>query len=188
MKKFTQIVAGICLAIALATSAFAADTAVKASTNAPVAVQTVSSPSLSGDWMLTLSGGGVKTLSDNSKTAAGINIGIGRTGELLLPVEAGIRQGIAYVSADNDTVILDTKGYIDWTLLSKNKFDVYAGGNLGVIYGDTSAVWTVAPEAGVRYWLANNVALVSRVEYPFNITENKTADALTYTVGFQVKF
>jgi len=60
MKKFTKIVAGMFLAIALVTTAFAADTAVKA-TNAPVAVQTVSTPSTSlfnaNEFGLSLSSG-----------------------------------------------------------------------------------------------------------------------------------
>jgi len=47
MKKITQIIAGILIAITLTTSAFAADTAVKATSTAPVAVQTVATPDTS---------------------------------------------------------------------------------------------------------------------------------------------
>lgn len=60
MKKFTKMIVGVFAALLLATSAFAADTAVKA-TNAPVAVETVKAPSTSlfnaGEFGLSLSSG-----------------------------------------------------------------------------------------------------------------------------------
>lgn len=47
MKKFTQIAASMFLAVALVTTTFAADTALRATSNAPVVIQTVSTPSTS---------------------------------------------------------------------------------------------------------------------------------------------
>ena len=61
MKKFTKMIVGVFCALLLVTSAYSADTAVKASTNTPVAVQTVSVPATSlfnaGEFGLSIGSG-----------------------------------------------------------------------------------------------------------------------------------
>ena len=180
MKKFTKISAGICIAIALTTSAFAADTAVKAS-----AVQ--STPS-SDSWTLTLGGSGTTTTKGDSQTAFGVEVGIGRTGNLLFPIETGVRQSIGYASGNGGNTVFGTKLYNDWTVLKVKSVDVFAGGNAGATYGNVPLEFSAAPEAGLRWWLKKDVAVVGRIEYPFSLNSGKAADKLDYSLAFQVKF
>ncbi len=190
MKKFKKMMVGVFCALLLVTSAYSADTAVKATANAPVAVQTVPAPAPASAWTMTLSGVGATTTTGNSESAVGLNLSLGRTTTLVLPFEAGIRQGIGYSSANDNAVNFSTKAYADWTLLKVGPVDVFAGGNIGAAYGDnTSMRWTAAPEAGVDVWLAKNVAVEGRVEYPFDLNPTtKAQNLLTYVVGFKFKF
>lgn len=198
MKKFTKTIVGVFCALLLVTSAFAADTAVKA-TNAPVAVETVkatNAPAFSylwtqpkvqeEAWVFTLGGVGQSRTSGDVGTSFGADISIGRTGHLLLPLEAGLRQGFSY---DGDsTTLFTTKLYSDWTLLQYKKLDVFGGANVGLTYGNTKPQWEIAPEAGLRYWLKKDVAVVGRAEFPFDLDGWAAKDTVRYFLGLQVKF
>lgn len=200
MNKIGKLFVGVLLAIGLVTSAFAADTAVKASTNAPVAVTTT--PADTGlsllwnqpkvddqQWTFSIGGGGATGLKSDSETAFGLNLQVGRTTQLVLPFEFGLRQGISYASEGDDTTLLTTRVYADWTLLSYKRVDLFAGGNIGATYGNISPEWAVAPEAGLRFWLKDNIGVEGRVEFPFSIGDDtRFQDTMTYTVGLKVKF
>ena len=136
-------------------------------------------------WTLSLGGSGATVTTDNGATGFGADLSIGHTGKLLLPIEAGVRQGIAYNSSD---VVLNTKVYADFTLLSVKAFDVFAGGNIGAYYGDTPVLWRIAPEAGIRLWLKDDVGILARAEAPFDLEGWKYQDNIRYFLGFQVKF
>lgn len=136
-------------------------------------------------WTLSLSGVGSTITSGNTGTSLGADLSLGRTGELVLPLEAGVRQGIVY---GDGTTILSTRLYADWTVLTVKSLDVFAGGNVGITYGNTSPVWTAAPEAGVRWWVQEDVAILFRAEAPFDITNETFSDNIRYTVGFRVDF
>lgn len=209
MKKFSKIIVGVFCALLLATSAFAADTAVKA-TNAPVAVTTTPSTGLSylweqpkvedPSWVFAIGGSGATGLKGNSETAFGLNLQLGRTAQLLLPFEYGVRQSFSYASStpqsactiggdDDSSTLFTTKLYADWTLLTYKKLDLFAGGNVGLTYGNTSPLWTAAPETGLRFWLKKDVAIEGRVEFPFDLNDGaKFQDAMTYTVGLKLRF
>jgi hypothetical protein len=199
MKKISRLIVGVFCALLLATSAFAADTAVKASTNAPVAVTTtpatgftylldqpkVDAPS----WVFGVGGSGATGLNSDSETAFGLNLQLGRTAQLVLPFEYGVRQSIGFATEGEDTTLFTTKLYADWNLLSYKKVDLFAGGNVGLTYGNTSPLWTAAPETGLRFWLKKDVAIEGRLEFPFDIGDNaKFNDAMTYTIGLKVRF
>lgn len=200
MNKIGKLFVGVLLAIGLVTSAFAADTAVKASTNAPVAVTTT--PADSGlsllwnqpkvddqQWTFMIGGSGATGLKSDSETAFGLNLQLGRTTQLVLPFEFGVRQSVGFASEGEDTTLFTTKVYADWTLLSYKRLDLFAGGNIGATYGNTSPLWTAAPETGLRYWLKNDVGIEGRLEFPFDIGDNtKFQNAMTYTIGLKVKF
>jgi len=179
MKKYMKIILGVVCAVAVATSTLAA------STNAPVAVKVEKA---SESWMLTLGGIGATTTKGESQSAIGADLSIGRTGKLILPITSGIRQSIAYASPDGGNVVLTSKVFNDFTLFSLKCVDVFAGGNIGVTYGDVAATWTYAPEAGVRVWIKDDVAIVGRVEYPYDINSGGYRDVLVYSIGFQIKF
>lgn len=139
-------------------------------------------------WALTLSGVGSTATSGDKSTAVGADISIGRTGHLLLPLEAGVRQKFAY-STHNDDVVAGTALYSDFTLFTLfKKVDMFVGGNVGAAYGNTPFVWTAAPEAGLRFWLKKDVALYGRAEFPFNLNSVKFNETITYVLGLQVRF
>lgn len=170
MKKLTILLAGILCALAITTSTLAAE-----STNAPADTA----------WTLTLGGTGATTTSGNSQSAFGADLSIGHTGFLVLPLEAGVRQQVTY---NDGATVLTTKLYGDWTLFSVSRLDLFAGANVGLSYGNTPLAWTAAPEAGVRLWIKKDVAVIGRVEYPFEINNLKPSNTLSYFLGIQVKF
>lgn len=165
MNKYKTLFVSGTAALFLVASAFAADS--------------------NDAWAVSLGGVGSTDLN-SSATALGVNLEVGRTGKVLLPVEVGLRQGVAY--ADGNT-ILNTGVYSDVTLLTvKNTVDLFVGGNVGAQYGNCKTFWTVAPEAGVRVWVKRDVAILARVDAPVDLEEWDFLDTTRYFVGFQVKF
>lgn len=144
-------------------------------------------PCPSEQWVLSLGGSGGTTTTGDSQSAFGADISIGRTGHLLLPLEGGLRQSFDYVSMNGGSTLLSSKVYLDATLISYKRLDLFAGGNIGMTYGNVPMFWEAAPEAGVRFWLKRDVAVIGRVEYPFDLTNGKSENNLKYFVGLQVK-
>lgn len=180
------MVIGVFCALLLVTGNVFAGTAVKASTNAPVVVETVKSAPEA--WVVSLGGSGAQS-TDVSEGGFGIDLSIGRTGHLLLPLEAGIRQSVIFTDVNSDaTTLFTTKVYGDWTLLTVKRLDVFAGANAGLTYGDTTPQWEIAPEAGVRLWVKDDVAILARAETPWNPDGWEYKDTVRYFLGFQVKF
>ena len=176
MNKYTKLIIGVVCATVMSTSVFAADMLSQAK---PVTVN---------QWVMTLEGAGITETSGGAETAFGLNIGLGLTGELLFPVEGGIRQGLAFSSPEGNKTILTTKLYADWTVLQVKKLDVFVGANAGLTYGNTAPIWVAGPEGGLRLWVKEDVAVIGRIEYPFDLNNNKAFNNLNYVVGFQVKF
>jgi len=138
-----------------------------------------------GEWVVSLGGAGATVTSGDTSTGFGADLSVGYTGKVLLPVEIGLRQGVTY--SDNDT-LLSTRVYSDWTLFTVKNVDLFAGGAVGITYGNTKPIWTIAPEAGLRWWVKDDVAVIGRVEVPFDMVEWEYNDVLRYFIGFQVKF
>lgn len=183
MKNYTKLTVGALCALFLSVSAYSAD-AVKASTNAVVVTEASAEK-----WTVSLGGAGQTVTTGDNATAFGAELSIGRTGHLILPLEVGVRQGVSY-DGDNSTVFY-TKLYSDWTVLSlaQNTLDFFGGANVGLTYGDVQAIWTAAPEVGLRWWLKKDVALVGRAEFPFRLNdEAKFTESVAYWVGFRVDF
>lgn len=172
MKNNKYIISALS-AVLLTTSVFADDHATTATKE--LAAQ---------HWVISLGGVGA-TDTKNSTTPFGVDLSIGRTGEFLLPNELGIRQGIAH--ADSSTTF-NTRLYNDWTLITVAKLEVFAGGAIGFQYGDNSDEWEIAPEAGFRWWLKPDVALLARAELPWNLENWVFQDTVRYFVGFSVRF
>jgi hypothetical protein len=138
-------------------------------------------------WTLSIGGSGSTTTTGDSQSVFGADIDLGHTGHLILPVQGGIRQGFGYESLDGGKTLFSTKLYLDATALQYKKLDIFLGGNIGTTYGNTPMIWTGGPEGGLRLWLKENVAFIGRVEYPFDINNNRAEDLLRYFIGFQVK-
>ncbi len=139
-------------------------------------------------WVLTLGGNGSSATTGDSQSAFGAEVSFGRTGRVLLPLEIGVRQSLSYSSVDDGAVVGGTKVYADATLLKLWKLDLFAGGNVGAFYGNTPLTWVASPEAGLRFWLRDDVGVVGRVEYPFSLNDQRALDKLQYSVLLQVKF
>jgi hypothetical protein len=139
-------------------------------------------------WTLSLGGSGATTTTGDSQTIFGTDLSLGRTGHLLLPLEGGLRQSFGYDSRDDGSVLFSTRLYLDATLLSYKKLDLFAGGSFGLTYGNTKPLWEAGPEAGLRFWLKKDVALLGRVEYPFDLDNGRSNDFLRYFLGIQAKF
>ena len=171
----------------LSISSFAANT----NTNAVLTLPQVKAE----QWVVTIGGTGVNDTKFDRTTQYGMDLSLGRTGHLLLPMEAGIRQSINYSDALNaynkNGVILNTKAYADWTLLSYKRVDLFAGGNIGAIYGNTTLGWEGAPELGIRFNINKNLALIARAEYTFNLascTVSPGQDTIRYFAGLSLRW
>jgi hypothetical protein len=138
-------------------------------------------------WNLTLSGNGNTTLGSDGGSVIGANVGLGHSGKLLLPIEGGVRQGFGY-STDGDNAVFETKLYLDVFPVKFNRFELGAGLNTGAIYGNLPVVYSAAPEGVVRFWLTEKAGVFARVEYPFDLGNQKLGDRLNYALGLTIRF
>lgn len=177
MKNYKTMIVGALCAVALTVSALAAE-----QTTPTLTLQTTVAPA--PQWAVTLGGTGA-TVTDDGDSAFGIDLSVGRTGVLLLPNEFGLRQSVSY--GDSDTT-LNTRVYNDWTLFTWKTVDLFGGAAIGLQYGNQKPSWEIAPEAGARWWVKKDVAVLARVEVPWDLAEWEFKDTLRYFLGFQVKF
>jgi len=175
MKNYKNWIIGALCALALVTSTFAA-----------TEVASVTQPCPTENWVLSLGGVGATT-TDEVDSAFGLDFSVGRTGKWLVANEYGIRQSVSY---GNDNWTLNTRAYNDWTLatIKSWKLDVFGGGAIGLQYGNQKPSWEIAPEAGLRWWIKDDVAILGRVEVPWDMGQWEFKDTVRYFIGFQVKF
>lgn len=138
-------------------------------------------------WTLTLSGAGQTQLKGDHGSSFGVDLGLGKEGKLLLPVEGGVRQSFGYQSEGSDTVFA-TKLYLDVFPVHFKRFELGLGANAGAAYGNTPLTWTAGPEAVIRFWAAKNVGLYGRVEYPLDLNRREFGDRLNYVIGAVVRW
>jgi opacity protein-like surface antigen len=177
MKYIKTLVAAL-----VATALFT--TAAVAATNAPAVTVPAADK---GDWTLTLAGSGATTLSGVSQSDVGLELGVGHTGKVLLPVELGVRQTIAYNSKPA-SLGFNSKIYADFTLIKVWNVELQAGANAGVAYGDTAFTYSVAPEAVAKLYLKKDIWAFGRVEYPYDISAGTSKNTLVYTIGLGLSF
>jgi hypothetical protein len=182
--KYIKTLVGALFAIALLLSVTAVS-AVDLSTNAAAV----------GPWTFALSGGGSSAINNDklNNSTVGLNLELGHTGKLLLPIEGGIRQGISYSDVTDSSWALSTKAYLDPRLFRIGNLQSDAGVNIGAAYGDQPLKWTAAPEADLRFYLKKDVNLFGRIEAPFDLnaandTFGRFENKLSYTIGLQVLF
>src|SRR5690606_16100511 len=108
---------------------------------------------------------------------------LGRTGKFILPIEAGVRQGISYSTQGSDDWVFSTRVYNDWSLVRFGNLELLAGGSFGAVYGNTPIAWTVAPEVVGKVHLKDDGWAFVRVDYPFDIGRGRSVDSLNYTLG-----
>lgn len=174
MKYIKTVLGALFATVLLATSTFAADSAAKPT----------------GQWTLSLDGSGAVTTTTPSTFNGGLELSLGHTGELILPLEVGVRQGVGYSNGEGDNWALNTKLYSDWTLIKLGNLEFDAGINGGVAYGNQPLAWSFAPEAIARLWLLKDVNTFVRAEFPFDVTSNKVEyrNAIGLFLGLQARF
>lgn len=136
-----------------------------------------------GDWALTLSGGGNSTKNlDNSS----FNLNVAPSYFLTNEFELGVRQTVSY----NDGFDGSTTAFVDFNVRLENKNLVpYVGVSLGYSYGDsTDDSWTLAPEAGLKYFVNDTTYLYGNVSYAFDLNDGFDAGGFVYGVGIGFKF
>jgi hypothetical protein len=179
--KLVKTLLGVLFASALFTV-----TAIGA-TNSPV----TTSSGNSDLWTATVGGAGSVQTSGGNEAVAGLNFSIARQTTLFFKSETGVRQSIGWGSLDNKNVgswELNTKVFNDWNVFRVGNFQVLAGGNGGLSYGNRTPAWTVAPEVEARLWLKKDVYFGTRVDYNFDVTNTsiKSQDnvGITAFLGF----
>ncbi len=149
-----------------------------------------------GDLELTL-GGTANGSNDFDGFSAGINGSIGTflTDEL----EIGVRQSVTYTdvgTAPNAGGQLSgsTRVFGDFHF-DLGAFQPFVGGNVGYVYGDSTAdTWEAAPEAGVKYFLNSTTFVFAQAEYQFFFDEADNVDdafsdgQFIYSLGLGLKF
>lgn len=177
MKNYTKWIVGVFCAVALTVSAFAAEQTTPTLTLATKVVPTEA-------WVISLGGAGASN-TDGDGTDFGVDLSFGRTGKWIVANEYGLRQSFGY---GDDDVTFNTRLYNDWTLLQYKTLDLFAGGAIGLQYGNQKPSWEIAPEAGARWWVKKDVAVLGRVEIPWDLAEWEFKDTVRYFLGFQVRF
>lgn len=187
MKLFKSLL-GVVLATSLLTvAALGADTAITAPATTANLKVPVSDP---GQWTLSLAGNGVVGTKSDTTFNGGLSLELGHTGKFILPLEAGVRQGVGLSYDNGSTWKLNTKVYNEWQLVKLGSLEFDAGGNAGLTYGNTPIAWTVGPEATARLWLTQNVNTFLRGEYNFDVSNSgvKSQNALGIVFGIQARF
>jgi hypothetical protein len=142
-----------------------------------------------GGFSLILGGNGTVATKGQPTSVFGANVSLVQTGTLGLPFQLGIRQTYDHQRVEPHGInILSTKLFYDVILLRITKrADVAIGGNAGVTYGDTPALWSAGPEIGVRWWIRPTAAIVGRIDYPFDLNRGRAMNVLNYFIGIQVQ-
>jgi hypothetical protein len=142
------------------------------------------------NWTLSLAGVGATTTQGSSQSVFGFDFQLGHADTVFIPGEIGVRQLIGWSSRPDKNGgdwLLNTAVYQDWKLLSYKSLELYAGGNAGASYGNTSMAWTAGPEVEARLWLKKDVYTFFRTEYDFALSD-KNQDSLRYFLGVGFSF
>lgn len=176
--KYIKTAVSMLVAVLFASAVYAAP-----ATNAPV--QTTANA-----WTLSLSGTGASAIKGSklNSSSIGTELELGHNGQFILPVNAGVRQGLSYSDANGSSWTFSTKVYSDWTLIRLGNLELDGGGNVGLNYGNQALLWEAAPEVVARVYLKKDVDLFGRVEYPFNLNPAASENALRYNLGLRVSF
>jgi len=190
MKVFKSLL-GVILATSLLTVAtFGADTAptTAPATTTPTVVK--AAPVSDSQWAFSLAGSGVVGTKTDTTFNGGLSLELGHTGKFILPLEAGVRQGVGLNYNDGSRWNLSTAVYNEWQLIKLGSLEFDAGGNAGVAYGNSPLAWTIGPEATARLWLTQTVNTFLRGQYEFDVTSKSvnSQSALGVIFGVQVRF
>ena len=194
MKKLTQIVVGTLIAIALTTSAIAADTTVKAKANTPVVVQTIAAPSTSlfnaGEVGLRLGSSYTLDTSAPFKQAYGLNF---NAGAFYFPWRnVGVEANVPFYQTKGVSVDEIQAGLLVRLPLSKTKTFLkniapYVG--VGPVYNwQTDNTWAYIAKVGVDYRLNKKWGIFVEEQYRNSSFSNFERGQNTLTGGLKFVF
>jgi hypothetical protein len=145
-------------------------------------------------WNFSLSGGGITAMGGTKDTVFANEFGMTYNGLFGLPnqFETGLRQGIAYSSADATGGVWGRTAIpVDFNFTIYKNLKAFVGFENSVAYGDNMyAKWQISPEAGIKYQLKEDLYLFTRVNYDFVLNSNvgRNEDAIRYGVGISFSF
>ena len=144
-----------------------------------------------GSWELILGGSGSNDKDfDTGSFDLNAELGYYFPPEL----EAGLRQGIGFIEADDSSSAFSTAVFADY------HFDFgavrpFIGASIGYLYGeDVEETFTAGPEAGVKWYVKDETFIYGRATYEFLFEDTDDADnqfddgRFTYVVGIGFNF
>jgi outer membrane protein W len=148
-------------------------------------------PQAAGTKELELSGGFSHTEGSDVGT---INADIGFGYYIAPRLDLGIRQTLSYnfIDGASDTWTASTIPFLEYHFLTNNpSFRPFLGAFAGAVYNEDDVTGTIGPSAGIRYYLNESTAIVTRYRYEWffdELTFDDTTDTSdgnhVVTVGF----
>lgn len=140
---------------------------------------------------VTISGAGSNDKEFNNGSFV-LDVGYGRYLSDL--IEVGIRQSASYTDRHSHDWNGSTRLFADFNFGDGNMVP-FVGANIGGVYGDTvKDTFEAAPEAGLKWYLKNDVFLQLLAEYQFFFDKSDEADdafkdgQFVYTLGLGVAY
>jgi hypothetical protein len=134
-----------------------------------------------------VSGTGATQTQGNSESAFGTAFRLEKF--VTDSVSFGAVQGVSYASAAS-TVRGSTELFgaynLNYTVFGF-KNTTFAGAASGVGYGDGAAEWTAGPLLGNRFFLKDNVYLLTQANYDVGLNP-AASNSVRYTIGIGIRF
>jgi hypothetical protein len=157
----------------------------------PIQAQSTTEPVWTPGINLTVGGGGATTVSGDTSTAVGANVGLSYEGLADVPLEVGVRQSFNYANADGASFGGSTEFGLDLNFYASRRFAVFTGFATGIRYADgEDLVWYGGPEGGVKVYLFRDVFVLGRVNYDLAINgrDSNEGDSVRYLIALGVKW
>ena len=135
-----------------------------------------------------MAGSGSTSVNGDSQSVIGGTFALGRDYTLLLPAQIGVRQTLGYAT-EGASFVGNTELFQDWSI-SYKRLVLFAGGSVSYSYGDTANKWMAGPEAGVKFFVKDDVYMFGRANYDLQVSDRQgtEGDGIRYTLGLGFKF
>lgn len=126
-----------------------------------------------GDWELTLGGGGAMARSNANNMTANLQGSLGYY--LTDQWEVGARQAFQW---DNrtDAVNAATDAFVDFNFNTGGPLVPFLGAAIGLNYGDGPNDWDAGPEGGIKYYIKEKAFLFALAQYRFPFRDGALDD------------
>jgi hypothetical protein len=143
-------------------------------------------PQAAGTKELELSGGFSHTQGSDVGT---INADIGFGYYIAPRLDLGIRQTLSYnfIDGGSDTWTASTIPFLEYSFLTSNpSFRPFLGAFAGAVYNEDDVTGTIGPSAGIRYYLNESTAVITRYRYEWFFDDLSFEDATDTSDGNHV--